>query len=125
MVVHLAVAGDVFDGVLFCTVLFFSHELSWMEFGTELNRFLRIFLSTFFILIKVNKISNKNVLPTSGFPKNINANIPKPVRQDQFTRRYTYHLIDVMIKQVLLQCVSDQLESLCAVDHYLFWSCIR
>ena len=45
MAVHLAVAGDVFNGVLFCAVLF-SHEMSWMRSGTELSQFLRIFLPT-------------------------------------------------------------------------------
>ena len=30
MAVHLAVAGDVFDGVLFCAVVF-SHEMSWIR----------------------------------------------------------------------------------------------
>ena len=44
MAVHLAVAGDVFDGVLLCAVLV-SHEMSWMRSGTELSQFLRIFLS--------------------------------------------------------------------------------
>ena len=44
--VYLAVAEDAFDGVLFCAVLFFSHELSWMRSGTELSQFLRIFLPT-------------------------------------------------------------------------------
>ena len=34
--VHLAVAGDVFDGVIFCAVLF-SHEMSWMRSGNELS----------------------------------------------------------------------------------------
>ena len=43
MAVHLAVAGDVFDGVLFCAV-FFPHEMPWMRSGTEFNQFLRIFL---------------------------------------------------------------------------------
>ena len=42
MAVHLAVAGDVIDGVLFCAV-FLSKEMSWMSFGTELSQFLRIF----------------------------------------------------------------------------------
>ena len=43
--VHLAVADDVYGGVLF---LFcpFSHEMSWMRSGIILNQFLRIFLST-------------------------------------------------------------------------------
>ena len=30
--VHLAIAGDVFDGVFLCCL--FSHEMSWMIFGT-------------------------------------------------------------------------------------------
>ena len=34
MAVHLAVASDIFDGVLFCAVLF-SHVMSWMRSGTE------------------------------------------------------------------------------------------
>ena len=41
---RLGVAGDVFDGVLFCAVLF-SHEISWMRYWSQL---LRIFLPTFF-----------------------------------------------------------------------------
>ena len=45
MAVHLAVAGDVFDGILFCAVIF-SHKMSWMRSGTELSHFLRIFLPT-------------------------------------------------------------------------------
>ena len=32
MAVHLAVAGDVFDGVFLCCP--FSHEMSWMRSGT-------------------------------------------------------------------------------------------
>ena len=44
--VHLAFAGDVFDSVLFCAVLFF-HGIFWMKSGTELSQFLRIFLLTF------------------------------------------------------------------------------
>ena len=51
MAVHLAVAGDVFDGVLFCAVFF--HEMSWMRSGTELSQFLRIFLPTFFIVVNL------------------------------------------------------------------------
>ena len=38
MAVHLALASDVFDGVLFFVLSF-----SWMRSGTELNQFLRIF----------------------------------------------------------------------------------
>ena len=44
---HMAVAGDVFDGVMFCAVLL-PHEMSWMRSGIELSQFLRIFLPTFF-----------------------------------------------------------------------------
>ena len=47
---HLAIAGDVFDGVLFCAVLFFFFFFfflfSWMRSGSKLSQFLRIFLST-------------------------------------------------------------------------------
>ena len=46
MAVHLAIASDLFDGVLFCAVLC-SHEVSWMRSETELSLFLRIFLPTF------------------------------------------------------------------------------
>ena len=42
--VHLAVAGDVFDGVFLC--FSFSLEMSWMRSGTELSQFLRVFLPT-------------------------------------------------------------------------------
>ena len=42
--VHLAVAGDVFDGVFLCRP--FSHEMSWMGSGTYLIQFLRGFLPT-------------------------------------------------------------------------------
>ena len=39
-VVHLAVAGDVYDGVfLHCP---FSHEMSWMRSRTSLSQFLRV-----------------------------------------------------------------------------------
>ena len=44
MAFHLDVAGDVFNGVLFCVVLF--HEMSWMRSGTELSQFLKIFQLT-------------------------------------------------------------------------------
>ena len=44
--VHLAIAGGVFDGVLFCAVLF-SNEMSCMRSGIELSQPLRIFLSRF------------------------------------------------------------------------------
>ena len=36
MAVHLAVTGDVFDGVLLCADLY-SYEISWMRSGAELN----------------------------------------------------------------------------------------
>ena len=45
MVVHLVVAGDVFDGVLFCAVLFPTGCLG-MKSGTELSQFLSIPLPT-------------------------------------------------------------------------------
>ena len=41
MVVHLVVADDVFDGVLFCAVLFPTGCLG-MKSGTELSQFLSI-----------------------------------------------------------------------------------
>ena len=44
MAVHLAVAGDVFDGVFLCCPLF--HEMSWVRSGTKLSQFLRVFLPT-------------------------------------------------------------------------------
>ena len=44
MAAHLAVAGDVFDGVFLCCP--FSHEMSWMRSGTQLSQFLRVFLPT-------------------------------------------------------------------------------
>ena len=46
MAVHVAVAVNIFDGVLFCAVLFF-HEMSWMRYGTALSQFLTLFLPTF------------------------------------------------------------------------------
>ena len=39
MAVHLAEAGNAFDGVLFCAV---SPEMSWMRSGTELSQLLKI-----------------------------------------------------------------------------------
>ena len=46
MAVYLAVAGgDIFDGVLFCTILF-PREMSWVRSGAELSQFLRIVLPT-------------------------------------------------------------------------------
>ena len=41
----MVVAGDVYDGVLFCAVLF-PHEMSWMRSGIELSQFQRISLPT-------------------------------------------------------------------------------
>ena len=46
MAVHLAIAGDICDGVLFCVVLY-SHDMSWVRSRTELSQFLRFFLPTF------------------------------------------------------------------------------
>ena len=42
--VHLAVAGDVFDGVFLCGPFFY--EMSGMRSGTSLSQFLRVFLPT-------------------------------------------------------------------------------
>ena len=42
MAVHLAVACDVFGGVLFYAVIF-PFEMSWMRSGNELSQFLRSF----------------------------------------------------------------------------------
>ena len=44
MAVHLAVAGDVFDGVFLCCS--FSQEMSWMRSETYLSQFLMVFLPT-------------------------------------------------------------------------------
>ena len=50
IVVHLAVAWDVYDGVfLSCP---FSHEMSWVRSCTLLSQFLRGFLPTFTVLIR-------------------------------------------------------------------------
>ena len=46
MAVNLAVACDVFGGVLFCAVLF-PTRMSWMRAGSELSQFRRIFQPTF------------------------------------------------------------------------------
>ena len=54
MAVHLAVAGDVFSGVLFCAVFFFS--VSWMGSGTELIQFLRIFPTYSCILYIISRM---------------------------------------------------------------------
>ena len=48
MAVNLAVASDVFDGVLFCAVIF-PQEMSSVRSETELSQFLRIFLPALFI----------------------------------------------------------------------------
>ena len=45
MAVHLSVAGDAFDSVLFCAV-FIPMYVSQIRSGTELYQFLRIFLPT-------------------------------------------------------------------------------
>ena len=56
MAVHLAVAGDVFGGISFCSVLFPSHEMSWVRSGTELSPFLRIFPTYLRKLAKFEKL---------------------------------------------------------------------
>ena len=61
--VHLAVAGDVFDGVLFCAVLF-PHEISWMRSGTKSIQFMRILPTLLFNMhhwmIKKKRVSQMN-----------------------------------------------------------------
>ena len=42
--VHLAVAGDGYDGVFLCCP--FSHAMSWMRSWTKLSHFRRVFLPT-------------------------------------------------------------------------------
>ena len=56
---NLAVAGDIFDGVLFCAV-FFSHEMSLMRSWTEVSQFLRLFLPTLitFVVKLMSKLVN-------------------------------------------------------------------
>ena len=45
--VHVVVAGDVFDGVLF------SHEMSWMRYGAELSQFNEDF--SYLLLTSLNR----------------------------------------------------------------------
>ena len=47
MAVHLAVACDAFMDVSLCCP--FSHEMSWIRYGAQLGRFLRVFLLTFLL----------------------------------------------------------------------------
>ena len=47
--VHLAVAGDVFDGVFLCSP--FSHQMPWMRSGTDLSLFLRVFMPTLIYIL--------------------------------------------------------------------------
>ena len=47
--VHLAVAGDIFDGVFLCCP--FSHEMSWVRSETKLSQFLRVFLPIFPLIL--------------------------------------------------------------------------
>ena len=64
MAVHLAVAGDVFDDVLFCAVIF-RQEMSWMRSEVELSLFLRIFLPPFlyiFILVLMIFLCQFNII---------------------------------------------------------------
>ena len=49
--------GDVFDGVLFCVVLFSHKVIS----GTELSQFLRIFLSTLTLASRKENIKHLSV----------------------------------------------------------------
>ena len=52
MAVLLAIAGDVFDGVLFLCCPF-SHEMSWMKSGAEFGEFviypIQFLLSTLYV----------------------------------------------------------------------------
>ena len=50
MTVHLAVAGDVFYGVLI-VLFFFSNEMSSMRSGTELSQFLKSFVPILFLFM--------------------------------------------------------------------------
>ena len=59
MAVDLAVAGDVFDGVLFRAVLF-PHEMSWIRSRTELSQSQIIFLPTLVIVKKIVNCSSTN-----------------------------------------------------------------
>ena len=60
---HLVVAGDVFDGVLFCDVLF-PHEMSWTRPGITLSQFLTLFLPTFVngAVLDLNRICSSRIL---------------------------------------------------------------
>ena len=51
MAVHLAVAGDVFDGVLFSTVLFSRDVLDELRDG--MSQFPRIVLPTLMLLLLI------------------------------------------------------------------------
>ena len=54
--VYLAVAVDVFDGVLLSVVLF-PHEMSWMRSGTEFSQFPRLPLpNAHLIFMKLDQI---------------------------------------------------------------------
>ena len=46
MAVHLAVAGDAFDGIFLCYP--YSHEMSWMRSGTQWSQFLKLFPTCFY-----------------------------------------------------------------------------
>ena len=58
MAVHLAVAGDAFDGVLFCAVLF-SHEMSGMRYEEDIESVPEDFP---YLLMHVAHISLTNIL---------------------------------------------------------------
>ena len=53
MAVYLVAAGDVFDSISFCAVLF-SHEMSRIRSGAELSQFLRFFLPSLLYFVLQN-----------------------------------------------------------------------
>ena len=57
--VHVAVAGDVFDGVFLCCPFF--HKMSWMRSGTELSPFLR----GFYLLFQISYFMTVQLYMTS------------------------------------------------------------
>ena len=61
MAVNLAVAGDFFEGVIFCAALL-SHKMSWMGSGKKLCQFLRIF-STYICTGTQHAMVSKLIIP--------------------------------------------------------------
>ena len=57
MAVHLAVTGDVIDGV-FILCCPFSNEMYYMRSGTESSQFLRVFLPTLDCRMLLQKLEN-------------------------------------------------------------------